>query len=209
MMDAAGRLCADPCISVKDIAKAIRLGVESAGNKNLFDLLSSPTGLPLSWKSPIQADWLHKVSPLFVQLSEICPNTVLLSSKVTQAVQNLQQEEVITNNTKMVDPEFWDKCDLAIRILFSMFREVKRTPAVHSRLLKKSSEVQWNAIGKVLNKLKVGTQAAASDSLRGSSKESVTEPFMDAMAAVDNTSNIFKKFWQRKVLSWSQPETLV
>ena len=128
-MDAAGRLCADPCISVSDIAKAIKLGCEVAGEKHLIDLLSSPSHAALNWKATPTPQWLHKVSPLFVHLSEICPNTVLLSSKVVPAVQNLQKEDVIVNNTGKLDVEFWDKCDLAIRVLFAMFRDLKRSPS--------------------------------------------------------------------------------
>ena len=155
MMDAAGRLCADPCISVMDIAKAIKLGCEVAGEKHLYDLLSSPSKAALTWKANPSPEWLHKVSPLFVHLGEICPNTVLLSSKVVQAVQNLQNENVIVNNTGKLDVEFLDKCDLAIRILFCMFRELKRSLTSQKKLMSKCSTKQWTSIEFVLNKLKV------------------------------------------------------
>ena len=126
MMDAAGRLCADPCISVMDIASAIKLGCEAAGEKSSWDLVSSPSNQPLSWKNAPSPEWLHKVSPLYVHLAAICPNTVLLSSKVVLALTNLLKEQVIVNSSGKLDVEFLDKCGLCIRIVFSMFRDLKR-----------------------------------------------------------------------------------
>ena len=150
MVDAAGRLTADPCVSISDIEKAIKHFLQLSGSKDLHSLLQSPLGSQLTWKTTTQPDWLIKVAPLFLGLSELCPNTILLSSKVLGALKKLQKDDYLVNLSGKLDEDFWDSCDFSIRVLFSHFREIKKSATVAQRMMKKCTPRGWDAIHNVL-----------------------------------------------------------
>ena len=189
MMDAAGRLCADPCLSVKGVSKASRNFVQSKGTKDLHALLESQLGTPVSWKVATQPDWLFKVAPLFLQLAELCPNTVLLSSKVALAIQALQKEECITNTSCKLDQDFWDLGDFTIRVLFSHFREIKRQTQTYNRIMRKCSARQWNAIEGVLNKIVIPDAPT-----RNLKPPESWGPLLDEIEVKCSPIDIFKKY---------------
>ena len=152
-------MVADPSVGVRDIANCITTWVTTSMNTDLFLLLKPPEGLVMSWKSSPQAEWLSKVSSLFVLLAQICPNTVLTSKKVMAAIKSLREGNTITSSCHKKGEDFDDWCDQAVRIVFAQFREVKRNPLALARVQKRCSSEQWNNISCVLEKIKVPENA--------------------------------------------------
>ena len=146
-----GRLQANPCLSVADLAKVFENFLSMKLSKDLHDLLSPPDGKPFTWKTSPSHSWLVKVSPLFALLVQAVPNTVLTSRKLLMVLEHLSSKKKVLNATKMQDPTFFDWCDQCIRILFANFREVKKSAATNSRIQKRCSQEEWGAISAVID----------------------------------------------------------
>ena len=76
------RLSPDPCIAVGDLMLGLEAFLKEAGTRDMSRLLKAPlaAGNP-GWKAAPCPAWLSQVAPLYVNLAEVAPNTILPSKK--------------------------------------------------------------------------------------------------------------------------------
>lgn len=136
------RLIADATVSMEDIRKPLLMFLAFSGSKDLWGLIAPTPTAPsqFSWKTRPVGEWLANVAGLFYDLSCVCPNTKIASTKLQLALQSLMKHGHLVNSTKKSDRDFVDMIDVTLRILMSHFRILKTDSDKYLRTSRKLSE---------------------------------------------------------------------
>jgi hypothetical protein len=159
-LKAKSRLSCDPSIGVNDLMKPLMAFMEKMESKDLLALLKPDTS-GTNWKTCPDIGWLTHISTLFVDLAKVAPNTILPSKKVIMAMDRLQTQGAMLNPTKKADTDYWDGCDVYIRIAFKQYRELKQSSLAKDRAFKKASQEQMDQLDAVLELLSFDVDAEA------------------------------------------------
>ena len=98
---------------------------------------------------------MSKLAGFMYDLAGVAPNTKVSSTKLIAALKSLHTDGQIVNVTKQSDSAFFDRCDVTIRIMFGMYREVKNDEAAKGRVMKTPSPTDQKKIILVLEKLQL------------------------------------------------------
>ena len=145
------RLRADPVIATSDLMEAFKELFLKEDSRDIRKILSPPPDM--DWKSTPQYKWLTRLSPFFMKLLDVAPNTVLTSRKVKDAIIRLHEEGPV-NMTRKDDSEPWDWVDTKIRIGVSQLRDLKNN--VHGcldRAHKKATSEERNKLCELMKRV--------------------------------------------------------
>ena len=145
------RLRADPAIATSDLMGAFKELFVKEDSRDIRKILSPPPDM--DWKSTPQYKWLARLSPFFMKLLDVAPNTVLTSRKVKDAIIRLHEEGPV-NMTRKDDSELWDWVDTKIRIGMSQLRDLKNN--VHGcldRAHKKATSEERNKLCELMKRV--------------------------------------------------------
>ena len=139
MKKAVDRLVADPEVSVTQILFALKQFVLVSGHDgDIFELLNHPENKFFTYRGAYPHPlWMAKTADLFTVLFNLAPNTLLLSSRLHAALSELLKDNIIKNVTKKSDADLLDWCDLTIRTIARMFKDVKSKPDDFKCMFKK------------------------------------------------------------------------
>ena len=144
-------LRADPAIATSDLMGAFKELFVKEDSRDIRKILSPPPDM--DWKSTPQYKWLTRLSPFFMKLLDVAPNTVLTSRKVKDAIIRLHEEGPV-NVTRKDDSELWDWVDTKIRIGVSQLRDLKNN--VHGcldRAHKKATSEERNKLCELMKRV--------------------------------------------------------
>ena len=133
------RLTADARVSVKHFEELIHMACTWKNEKDLHSLICPPPSSPktISWSTQPVAEWMVKASGIIYDYVVLAPNTKIWQVRHAQALKNLVQDGRIQNKAGVSNENYVDNCDILIRILLGMFRDVKKHAKVYDRVMSK------------------------------------------------------------------------
>ena len=112
------RFVADPCIAVNDICKSLQCFMQHHKCNDLWRLICPPQSLiNVCWQTPVNPEWVVKLSGLAFDIFDFAKNTKLQSVRVKMALQALLEQKNITLPDHLGQKEdAMDSIDLKLRI---------------------------------------------------------------------------------------------
>ena len=161
------RLSFDASITMNQVLAPFQNYITYKTTKDLYSLLAPPAHMPqkITWHQRPCAEWMVKISGLIYDVLELYSNTKACSSRVVAVVKHLHTHNLITNTSPKKDQDFYDTCDLMLRVVLAMFRKVKCMKADElARFLANSSRSDAFLIQKCLDVIQLDTfQASVPD----------------------------------------------
>ena len=132
------RFVADPCIAVNDICKSLQCFMQHHKCNDLWRLICPPQSLiNVCWQTPVNPEWVVKLSGLAFDIFDFAKNTKLQSVRVKKALQALLEQKNITLPDHLGQKEdAMDSIDLKLRIGLNMYRELKKSSTLRSRVFR-------------------------------------------------------------------------
>ena len=186
------RLVADPFVGVSDIENAISRHCQHQKCSDIHALLCAPASLVhITWQTPPHAEWMVKLAPLVFEVLEFAPQTKLQSTKVKKALQALLSKKLCTiTGTEGLDV-ILDRCDLCLRMVLNMFREVKSKPLLKQRIMRNLSKEDGIKLGIVLGRVQLPPEHIDSQETVVSSSSGAQD--LLAIEDGDPSSNLLEK----------------
>ena len=130
------RNIADPSISVNDICNTLDAFMKHHKCDDLWRLICTPQGvINVTWQSPVNPEWVVKLSGLAFDIFDFAKNTKLLAARVKKALVALRDQRNLTLPQYLGQKDdAMDQIDLKLRIGLNMFRELKQSATVRSRV---------------------------------------------------------------------------
>ena len=204
------RLRADPAIATSDLMEAFKELFVKEDSRDIRKILSPPPDM--DWKSTPQYKWLARLSPFFMKLLDVAPNTVLTSRKVKDAIIRLHEEGPV-NMTRKDDSELWDWVDTKIRIGMSQLRDLKNN--VHGcldRAHKKATSEERNKLCELMKRVNLFKETGGSSEDLGHHTEStalvVHDPTTTATPSSSSPVSKSKKKGNEEDALSSSPRTV-
>ena len=132
------RNVADPSISVNDISNTLDAFMKHHRCEDLWRLISPPQGMiNVTWQSPVNPEWVVKLSGLAYDIFEYAKNTKLLGARVKKALVGLhEQRNLILPQHLGQKDDAMDAIDLKLRIGLNMYRELKKSASLQNRVFR-------------------------------------------------------------------------
>ena len=147
------RLVADPNVGVRELQAVFVNFLKTQPTKDLLAVLGpSKSCKRVDWKSAPLAELLgcRAVSDLYQGLFKCCKNGVLPRAKMKNSLWKVQAEFCRMNLTSVHDEDYMDSLDDRVRVLASQYRSLKQDIDKYSRLLRKASCAEKQAIDDAL-----------------------------------------------------------
>ena len=99
-------------------------------------MICTPQGvINVTWQSPVNPEWVVKLSGLAFDIFDFAKNTKLLAARVKKALVALRDQRNLTLPQYLGQKgDAMDQIDLKLRIGLNMFRELKQSATVRSRV---------------------------------------------------------------------------
>ena len=150
------RLVADPFIGVSDIENALSRYCQHQKCSDIHALLCAPASLVhITWQTPPHPEWMLKLSPLIFEVLEFAPQTKLQGTKVKKALQALLHKKLCTYSGKEGLDTIVDRCDLCLRMVLNMYRDVKSKPLLRQRVMRNLSRDDGLKLSIVLDRVQL------------------------------------------------------
>ena len=151
------RLTADPTVGTGEIQDVIRKYLKVRNTKDLWSVIQPGPSGPrcYNFKTRPNAEWLIATCDLCYDLLDLAHNTKLSSKKTQLALSKLITSGEVVNDTKKTDSDLVDTMDQTVRILLSMWREVKQCAEKRSCVLRRLSSSEQAKCHLILNKIKL------------------------------------------------------
>ena len=94
-----------------------------------------------------------KLAPLIFEVLAFAPQTKLQSCKVKKALQALLNKRLCTFSGKENQDVMLDRCDLCLRMVLNMYREVKSKPLLKQRIMRNIGREDGIKLGIVLDRV--------------------------------------------------------
>ena len=132
------RNIADPSISVNDICNTLDAFMKHHKCDDLWRLICTPQGvINVTWQSPVNPEWVVKLSGLAFDIFDFAKNTKLLAARVKKALVALHDQRNLTLPQYLGQKDdAMDQIDMKLRIGLNMFRELKKSATARSRVFR-------------------------------------------------------------------------
>ena len=149
------RLVADPFIAVSDIEKVLTRFCQNKQTQDIHSLLCPPASLVnITWQTLPHGEWMTKTAELCFEILDFAPNTKLQGTKVKKALQSLVSKRLCSMSTGgKGEDDALDKCDLCLRMVLNMYREVKSKPTLKQKVMRTLSRDDGIKMQMVLDKV--------------------------------------------------------
>ena len=200
------RLVADPFIGVSDIENALSRHCQTQKCSDIHALLCATASLVhITWQTPPHAEWMLKLSPLIYEVLEFAPQTKLQSSKVKKALQALLNKKLCTISGKEEKDVILDRCDLCLRMVLNMYRDVKSKPILKQRVMRNLSREDGIKLGLVLDRVQLPAEHVDSQENVVNGSCGATE--LLALEDGDPSMDLLEKAVQEVALQEVNPKT--
>ena len=75
------RLVADPTVGTRDLVQVLRSFLSHKGTTDLHSLVTPGKYTKMSWKSPLDGEWLEKIASMAFDFAQVAPNSKLSGKK--------------------------------------------------------------------------------------------------------------------------------
>ena len=166
------RNVADPAISVDQICKTFDAFMKHSKCDDLWRLVCPPQGvINVTWQSPVNPEWVVKLTGIAFDIFEYAKNTKLLGARVKKALVALHDQRNLTLPQHLGQKDdAMDNIDLKLRIGLNMFRELKQSSTLRSRVFRVLTCDEQTKVQMCLDKI------ILEDSVEGGGDQCTTSP---------------------------------
>ena len=147
------RLVADPTVGTRDLVQVLRSFLSHKGTTDLHSLVTPGKYTKISWKSPLDGEWLEKMASMAFDFAQVAPNSKLSGKKMREAISQLMDSGEVKNTTAKDRKTFVDSLDLTIRMAMAQYRQAKADLSKREIMLKRLSKDGSQRIKMVLDRL--------------------------------------------------------
>ena len=123
------------------------------GTTDLHSLVTPGKYTKISWKSPLDGEWLEKMASMAFDFAQVAPNSKLSGKKMREAISQLMDSGEVKNTTAKDRKTFVDSLDLTIRMAMAQYRQAKADLSKREIMLKRLSKDGSQRIKMVLDRL--------------------------------------------------------
>jgi len=147
------RLVADPTVGTRELVQVLKSFLSHKGTTDLHSLVTPGKYIKISWKQPLDGEWLEKWHQWRLILRRWHQIQSRQEKKMREAINKLMDSGEIKNTAAKDRKTFVDSLDLTIRMAMAEYRQAKADLSKREIMLKRLPKDGSQRIKMVLERL--------------------------------------------------------